>query len=437
MAAQRSLQSTEIWRRAARTSRMWAVAAILAACTKTGASSHEGVPVSVSAATPATTSTLTAAIAKPPGLKPPVVTDSSIALGNLDSQIDGTKLRVARDPRDISAQAALVSLLSMRGQYTGKIADYDAADALSAEMLAKEPKSGAAHLARASTAATFHRFTEALSELDKAAALKENKTTIDDARASVYLAQGRYGELLPLIAHYSETDAFAQMTQGVVASETLRDDAALMHFDQAIAVYRDVSPFAVAQIDFQRATWLSRKGDKAQARLYFEEAAHIVPTYAHAAVHLAALSTAEEAVVILKPLLKTSDDPEVEVAYADALRQTGDAAGARTYADTAKSHYEALLAKHPEAFWDHAATFYLGIGKDPARAAELAKKNAVLRNTDASLTLWLAAAQTGAPADICDAAAAVAALPYASSELKANAERAKQTCVPRAFPLHK
>ena len=35
--------------------------------------------------------------------------------------------------------------------------------------------------------------------------------------------------------------------------------------------------------------------------------------------------------------------------------------------------FEALVTKHPLAFADHAAEFYLGSGGDPARAFELAK----------------------------------------------------------------
>ena len=40
-----------------------------------------------------------------------------------------------------------------------------------------------------------------------------------------------------------------------------------------------------------------------------------------------------------------------------------------------------LIARHPEAFADHAAEFWLAAGADPDKALQLAKMNLEVRNT--------------------------------------------------------
>jgi hypothetical protein len=47
----------------------------------------------------------------------------------------------------------------------------------------------------------------------------------------------------------------------------------------------------------------------------------------------------------------------------------------------AEARYDELLARHPHAFADHAAEFWLTIGGDPKRALGLARQNLALRQT--------------------------------------------------------
>jgi hypothetical protein len=47
----------------------------------------------------------------------------------------------------------------------------------------------------------------------------------------------------------------------------------------------------------------------------------------------------------------------------------------------AAERYDELLAKHPQAFADHAAEFWLAAGADPDKALRLAKMNLEVRNT--------------------------------------------------------
>ncbi len=59
----------------------------------------------------------------------------------------------------------------------------------------------------------------------------------------------------------------------------------------------------------------------------------------------------------------------------------------RCEAERAAAAYERLLARRPEAYADHAAAFFMGVGNRPQRAVELATANWKLRNTPRSRSL--------------------------------------------------
>jgi hypothetical protein len=54
---------------------------------------------------------------------------------------------------------------------------------------------------------------------------------------------------------------------------------------------------------------------------------------------------------------------------------------AREWRARAEARYDELLARHQEAFADHAAEFWLEAGADPHRALSLAKANLEVRQT--------------------------------------------------------
>jgi hypothetical protein len=56
-------------------------------------------------------------------------------------------------------------------------------------------------------------------------------------------------------------------------------------------------------------------------------------------------------------------------------------------AEHAAAVYERLLARRPEAYADHAAAFFMGIGNRPQRAVDLARANRKLRDTPRSRNL--------------------------------------------------
>src|SRR5271170_7359924 len=107
----------------------------------------------------------------------PSTTSGTIALVNLHAQVDGLTARVLRPESGQSAPwpaaagdwRLLIDLLTLRGHVLGRIADYERASEL-AERLVRGSAvgDGSALLARARTLASFHRFADALADLDAA-----------------------------------------------------------------------------------------------------------------------------------------------------------------------------------------------------------------------------------------------------------------------------
>ena len=83
---------------------------------------------------------------------------------------------------------------------------------------------------------------------------------------------------------------------------------------------------------------------------------------------------------------------------ADIALVTGDHAEAAMQLAAARSGFESLMAKHPLAFADHGAEFYLGSGGDPARAFELAQLNLANRPTLRAFEQACAAAEAAGDA---------------------------------------
>jgi hypothetical protein len=54
----------------------------------------------------------------------------------------------------------------------------------------------------------------------------------------------------------------------------------------------------------------------------------------------------------------------------------------------AEERYEQIVARHPAAFADHAADFWLSVGNEPQRALSLAKLNLKVRNTPGACALF-------------------------------------------------
>ena len=78
------------------------------------------------------------------------------------------------------------------------------------------------------------------------------------------------------------------------------------------------------------------------------------------------------ALALIAPLVDALDDPEYRSTYAEILAARGEREVAACEAERAAAAYDRLLARRPEAYADHAAAFFMGIGHRPQRAVELA-----------------------------------------------------------------
>jgi tetratricopeptide (TPR) repeat protein len=349
--------------------------------------------------------------------------DARIAMTNLNATITHYEKLNAASPGDSQSGAQLVEALLSRQQYAGKMADLDEADRVSSVLVTKSPGDSRAQLTRASSLGAVHKFDQALAAIALAEKQGADKDKCNDARAGIFQAVGRYDEAAAIRnAPDEKLQLSAPLTvRATLAADMQRLDDAERMFEEARAKYRDVSPFAVAWMDFQRGSVYERYGDRDKAKKYFAEANQILPTYTHASVHLAALETPERAVAILSPLVDTTDDADVLAGMTDALRRSGKTDEATAMHARAQARYDELLAKYPEAFADHAAAFFLGPNGDVPRALSLALANEKLRKTEPSIELLLTPAMaSNNHAVTCAAAADGAALKYASAAFRAN-----------------
>src|SRR5712671_2789494 len=124
------------------------------------------------------------------------VTDGAIALLNLQAQIDGLEPDVRLSHATVESRVGLIELITLRGPILGHIADYQRADEMAERLVCDAATDGAAFVARARTRAVFHRFTDALDDIDRAERLGLNAETTNGDRAAIFQALGRYDEAL-------------------------------------------------------------------------------------------------------------------------------------------------------------------------------------------------------------------------------------------------
>ena len=110
-----------------------------------------------------------------------------------------------------------------------------------------------------------------------------------------------------------------------------------------------------------------------------------MPAYAQAQGHLAEVEAELGELIPPLPLCVhwrlSSDDPDYAAQLARILGDAGRDGESRNWGRLAAERYDELIARHPEAFADHAAEFWLAAGADPDKALQLAKMNMQVRNT--------------------------------------------------------
>jgi tetratricopeptide (TPR) repeat protein len=385
-----------------------------------GVSNAAPPPVSISAAS--------AAHVEDSGLPArPSTTPWSIASNNLDADIKERSEKRASTPDE---HLFLVDLYLTRAQFVANVADVEKADAIGEQSVKSYPTSAVSHLAHAVTLGALHRFPDEAKELDEAARLGASRFRVASARVALLMATGHYDDAQKLMTPIDERSSpTALVTAAVLAGKMQKHDEAERLFERTRGAFVDVSPFPVAWMDFQRAALLEANGKEKEARPYYLEALEVIPAYVHAAVHASVTDTPEAAIARLEALRTSTTDPDLLAALADAHRRAKHDGEAKKVTEAARARYEELVAKHPEAYRDHAARFWLAGGNDPKKALDLAEKNAQLRPTEEAIDLWMAAAAAADRKDqICASAIAMKQLRYASEQRKRLAAAASNGC---------
>jgi tetratricopeptide (TPR) repeat protein len=316
----------------------------------------------------------------------PRTTDGTIALSNLEAHIDGLELCASRGDLASHEWCELIDLIALRAQILSRIADYERASALAEQYALDAPADGLAFLTRARTRASLHRFDEALADLDTAERLGTDLGP-EAERASILQAVGRYDEAIALRRKAAECHADFESLAGLAClhAELGEIAAAETWFDESCRHFRSVSPFPIAQLEFQRGHMWFGHGNLNCARHWFEAAWRRLPAYAQAEGHLAEveyeLGERNAAVARLRRLASGADDPDYAAQIARMLTEIGEVEEANLWRKQAEERYEQIVARHPAAFADHAAEFWLYVGGNPHRALTLAMLNLETRET--------------------------------------------------------
>jgi tetratricopeptide (TPR) repeat protein len=335
-------------------------------------------------------------------------TDGTIALFNLHAQIEGLERHTAQRPLASRPMAELVDRLTLRGQILGRVTDYERAAVLAEQLVDEAPGDGLAFLTRARSGACLHRFEEALTDLDVAERLGHAGSEADAVRAATFQAVGRYDEALVMHRAAAERRPSFETLGALAVLHAERGEVAEAErqFNESRARFRGVSPFGLAQLDFQRGHMWQEQGNLWRAREWFTAAWRRLPAYAPAEGHLAEVEAAqgepEAAIARLHRLASASDDPDYAAQLAGILSEAGRLEEAGLWRARAEARYDELIAQHPAAFADHAAEFWLTVGGDPERALRLARQNAEIRPTPracALLSRAIVACETDRPLD--------------------------------------
>ena len=314
----------------------------------------------------------------------PATTSGVIALINLQSQIESDQRKSAGS---VTQQITSIEHLLLRGTFCGRIADSEKAAALAERVVEDFPNSSQAYLSRARTRCCFHLFSLALADLDRAQECGMDKQALDDERAGVFQAVGRCDAALVIRQEAARRSHTFETMAALAALHAESRDLSLAErfFDRSKALYRGVSPFPLAMLDFQRGHLWHSEGNLTRARAWYVAALNRMPQFVMAQGHLAevyaALRDIESAIGCLCNLVTTSDDPGFAAQLARYLTAAGRIEESRFWLTQAAVRYRELTQKHPEAFADHAAEFWLIDDVDPERALRYAELNFTIRKT--------------------------------------------------------
>ena len=317
-----------------------------------------------------------------------VTTDSEIAVANLDSACSRAWSRFFQDPLHKGAAESVIEHEQLTMQFVGDPFALDRLEGLVSELIRVDAASGRTALITAQVASMAHRFDDARRYVAEA----ERRGAPPDGvkRLLIGVDQARGANLSKVLDQRREIATRTGRSEDLVALGALLVDLgeftdAERTYLQALRAFRDVSPFPVAWIWFQRGVlWGERMPvrDRGRAAEYYRTAIECLPAYTKARVHLAEIyllcGRATEAEALLIPVALRGD-PEVAWRLADAMVGQGRVADVQMV--VARSAFQNLLERHLLAFADHGAAFYAGSGNDIRKALDLARVNVMNRPT--------------------------------------------------------
>lgn len=313
------------------------------------------------------------------------VTNHAIAVENLDQQI-----------AQLQGEPGVEDLLLFRARF---LADYEALDR--ATTTAEDRfHTSTELLRRARTRSAVHRFADALADIDLAVRGGADGGGPGALRASILVATGHANDAIPELE-----EAVARAPGYSSRSALAAAYAATGRFAEAdglyVAAMEDLNttlPFPYAWILFARGLmWSEEAGNCEQGEALYVQALAYLPEFVAGNIHLAELEVAygdlAGAMARLERITRNNDEPEAMGLLGSLHVRAGDPTRGRREISSAGQRFEALLARQPLAFADHAAEFYLGPGADAERAWVLAGQNLANRETGRALSLAIRAAQ--------------------------------------------
>ena len=284
-----------------------------------------------------------------------LTTDGEIAVVNLDSARRRAWSRFFQAPLQQGVAETVIEHEQLTMQFVGDLFALDRLESLVTELVRVGAASVRIALIQAQVASMAHRFDDArryLAEGEHHAAPPEdvnrlllsvdqacgaNLSKVLDQRREIAMRSGRSEDLVTLGALLVDLGEFAD------AERT---------YQQALRGFRDVSPFPVSWIWFQRGVlWGERvlKPDKDRAAGSYRRAIEYLPAYTRARVHLAEIylscGRADEAEALLIPVASRGD-PEVAWRLADTMVCQGRVADAEAHMAVARSGFQSLLERH-------------------------------------------------------------------------------------------
>ena len=329
----------------------------------------------------------------------PLATSGEIAVLNHRSARRRAWARFWQSPELPGRAEAAVEQEDVAARFLGDVTGLDRLRALTGRLETLE----AAHvpLVLAQVSSMEHRFADALGHLSVAKAAGAPRQATGRLELAIDQACGRNLDTV-LEARRRAAEESRKLEDLVPLGALLADLGETEEADQiylrALGSYIDVSPFALAWVCFQLGMlWgeTAADPDPERAAFWYRRALGYLPAHAKARIHLAEILAGERSFAEAEALLAAihdTGDPEVHWRLAEVSAASGDPREAERQLKRAGAIYRELLEKHPLAYADHGAEFYLAGGNDPVRALELARLNLDNRPTPRAFALAIEAA---------------------------------------------